>query len=836
MIVEQDEENGKPTIHLFYRNKEGKRVRDKIDDFEPYFYVDIEDGAQLTPDKERKVKRIERLDKFGLDNGKRVQKIITNSPKDVPVVSSDFQRHYEADIVFTQRYLIDAFDELPEYKYRIHYLDIETANFSSPDQATKPITCITIFDNFLGKFITVAWHPRIVESHLNLKIGDFVKTRIKELEITEELGQYFENEKIDPETEWSIHWYETEKEMLRAYIEMTRDLDPDIITGWNATNFDMLYILTRFDNLNINGSLLSPMGTSYTRQNNYGNYDIIIKGRVAFDLLLYYKKLTSMNKVKTPQHKLGVTSVFEGFGDKVDVTNDYEALWMETPNKLIYYNLVDVLRTKQIDEKRLISNFVISLHTLSKCELGQVGKATRLSDAILLDLTKNRPIVCPSKVYVQDNESFEGAKVFDPVVGLHKNVIGIDLSGLYPSIMRSWNMSYETINNDGDLVVGNGIKFTSRQKGIIIEIIEKIGNVRNKYKKKKAEAIEKYGHNSEEARLYESYQYSMKVVGNSVYGVLANPGFRLSDKRIAESITYLGREIVSWTKDKAEELAEDFSGIIEIQALDKEILEILKKEGIKFLYGDTDSNYLSLPESLSKEQMVSLGKAIDSYINKSYDEFAQKKGLKKHFIFIELEKMATTGLFIDAKKRYALNIFWADDKFLDKPKIHFTGFDAIRGDSSKFQKKMQREVITMLLKEVGEDAIKDYIKGEISAMERGKYDFFQLAVPGSITKPFGEYKSNHINVRAAKWSNLHLGTSFGEGSKPYRLYVEQVPRGMAETDVFAFDLETELPEGFAVDKDEIVNGIRKKLDKVLEAVDMDFDKILSNQVDMTEFF
>jgi len=44
--------------------------------------------------------------------------------------------------------------------------------------------------------------------------------------------------------------YEDEKEMLHAWAEFVRKVDPDLLTGYNINNFDIWYLLNRATHLN----------------------------------------------------------------------------------------------------------------------------------------------------------------------------------------------------------------------------------------------------------------------------------------------------------------------------------------------------------------------------------------------------------------------------------------------------------------------------------------------------------------------------------------------------------------------------------------------------------
>jgi len=53
-------------------------------------------------------------------------------------------------------------------------------------------------------------------------------------------------------------------------------------------------------------------------------------------------------------------------------------------------------------------------------------------------------------------------------------------------------------------------------------------------------------------------------------------------------------------------------------------------------------------------------------------------------------------------------------------------------------------------------------------------DLDEIGIPGGIGKKLDAYDTPTAQVRGAKYANLMLGTNFGSGSKPKRLYIEKV--------------------------------------------------------------
>jgi DNA polymerase delta subunit 1 len=52
-----------------------------------------------------------------------------------------------------------------------------------------------------------------------------------------------------PIMEAQVLSYESETELLQAWAEFVRKVDPDMITGYNINNFDLWYLLSRATHL-----------------------------------------------------------------------------------------------------------------------------------------------------------------------------------------------------------------------------------------------------------------------------------------------------------------------------------------------------------------------------------------------------------------------------------------------------------------------------------------------------------------------------------------------------------------------------------------------------------
>ncbi|MFX1293278.1 MAG: DNA polymerase domain-containing protein, partial [Promethearchaeota archaeon] len=134
--------------------------------------------------------------------------------------------------------------------------------------------------------------------------------------------------------------------------------------------------------------------------------------------------------------------------------------------------------------------------------------------------------------------------------------ISITGNSLYPSIIKTWNLSYETVNCRHLECKENKIPETPhwaciKKVGIMSLIIGLLRDLRVKYFKSKAKdkALSK-----EERQLYKIITQSLKIIINASYGVFGSEAFPLFCLPVAEATTAIGRYAITQTQKKCEEM------------------------------------------------------------------------------------------------------------------------------------------------------------------------------------------------------------------------------------------------------------------------------------------
>jgi len=515
-----------PVVHVFGRRdvEDGHPELEHIEvyDFEPYFYVPIDDvDAETIATYDGLVdyrETDEDGDPFESIRGERLAKIIGRTPRDVGQVRDDFD-HYEADILFPNRLLIDkdikSGVRVPERRTsegsirvphqeveaveanttpRINFFDIEVDDRNGfPEDGEEPIVCLTSHDSYRDEY--VAWlyqSPAGVDG-------------------PSALDAY---EPIQDDFEADVRVFEEEEAMLEAFVDYIRETSPDVLSGWNFADFDAPYLLDRMEELqrpdhdyDLDIDRLSRVEEVW--RSDWNGPDI--KGRVVFDLLRAYKA-TQFSELES--YRLDAVGEVELGVGKERYPGDIGDLWEDDPERLLEYNLRDVELCVELDRKQNIVAFFEEVASFVGCKLEDAPTAGDAVDMYVLHKAYGE-FALPSKGTVESGEEFEGGAVFEPITGVRENVSVLDLKSLYPMCMWTTNASPETKVDpdeyDGDTYrTPTGQHFRTEPDGMMREMIDELLSEREE----KKELRNSHDPGSEVYERYDRQQASVKVVMN----------------------------------------------------------------------------------------------------------------------------------------------------------------------------------------------------------------------------------------------------------------------------------------------------------------------------------
>jgi DNA polymerase elongation subunit (family B) len=273
------------------------------------------------------------------------------------------------------------------------------------------------------------------------------------------------------------------------------------------------------------------------------------------------------------------------------------------------------------------------------------------------------------------------------------------------SAAEIWKFVFDS--NNPYMISANGTIFTHATEGVIPGLLSKWYSDRKIMQKKMREAT-----TSEDRDFWDKRQLVRKILLNSCYGAILNEHCRFYDKRIGQSVTLSGRQIVRHMMSNINEC----------------VTGEYQHDGAAIVYGDTDSCIFSAWPMVkdevaagkmewNKEIAIGLYDSLADQVNIGFPAFMEKAfhcpRKNGEIIKAGREYVGDRGIFI-TKKRYAINIYDKEGKRQDKDgrsgSIKAMGLDLKRADTPKYVQEFLLEVLTMVLAGKQRDEIIEVIK------------------------------------------------------------------------------------------------------------------------------
>ncbi len=515
----------------------------------------------------------------------------------------------------------------------------------------------------------------------------------------------------------------TEIECLVKFKEELIKLDPDIIMGWNIIDFDLAYLKSLFKKNNIPFDIGRTNDEASLRLESgfFKSSTADIPGRQvldAFNLIRdpYIQEAPSIKQAKFESYTLEtVAQAILGTGKLIKGKNrhaEIERIYTNDQQKLVDYNILDCKLAFDILKKTAMLDLAIERSQLTGLPLDRIGASVAAFDSLYIREARKRSTVSPTTRYARKDTGITGGYVKSSKPGVYNNVLILDFKSLYPSIIRTFNIdpaSYLDKKKEKNAIEAPNGVFFRNSYGILSQLIEKLHQAREKAKKDKRELA----------------NYSIKIIMNSFFGVLANPNCRYYNYDMANAITHFGQMIIKLTAEEIE------------------------KKGYKVIYQDTDSCFVET--SLGKDKANTLGNEIQDYINTFYEKYVKENYNRKSCLELQFAKQYLSLIIpairakegeVAAKKRYAGLV-----EEQGKEALEIVGLEAIRGDWTEAAGDFQRE---LLLKVFHKEPVEVFIRNYVKKIREGKSDD-KLIYRKSIRKELKEYtKTTPPHVKAAR--------------------------------------------------------------------------------------
>lgn len=679
----------KDNVIVWERDDQGVR-RTKTYTPEYYFYVDDPDGEYKTI-YDTPVSRVVCKDSFDF------------RAKKTAFEQADI-RVWETDISAEMRILSNHYYNADVPKLHITFLDIEVdydknVGFAGVYNPYAPINSVSIFHYHSNQLLVFCVPPddTWTDERMEREVNSVVP--------------------IPSDYDTKIVLCANEAELLELMLDSLED--SDIVCGWNSEFFDFPYIFRRVE-ITLGKSSIRKL--SFPRAKvmvlqekevpRFGvdvktlKLDVVGAGRMYADYMELYRKYEFGERSSYKLEAISdIVLVDKETGESLLPKLHYEKslfdLYREDFAFFVRYNIRDTEILKGFEDTLAYVELSNQMYHLSTALYQHVSGTLKLAEfAIVNHCHHNLKRVVPNAKLPEIDKQIDGALVLEPKTGAHEMLGSIDINSLYPSSIRSINISPETIRGQFDetltavkhiaaakfgdddklltlrlesgeeveatasewrawlidrkwSISGYGTVFDQAKMGIIPAVLADWYATRKRYQAMAREA-DKAGDDAKHD-YYDRLQYVYKIKLNSLYGALSNLYFRFYDLRMGESTTGTGRLILQHQCSKTNEV----------------LTNEYDMYGDAVIYGDTDSTYFKTFAD-NVDDAILIADAVAAKVNASFPDFMRDTFLCTpgfdDIIKAGREIVSDKGIFVE-KKRYILHVVDKEGKRKDELKV-----------------------------------------------------------------------------------------------------------------------------------------------------------------------
>lgn len=371
---------------------------------------------------------------------------------------------------------------------------------------------------------------------------------------------------------------------IHKFCELIRELNPQIITGYNVLGFDYPYLHQRLKRrrkssydpiwpvlgcVNREPQLRSWEMSSSAFGHNEINH-LIMDGRITIDLLplvkrfdpytkldLYTLDFVSNHYLKRGKHDVKARQIFQAYHH-----------WKTQKDSSLIDSIVEYCIRDAELVIDLFEHLNVWVHLTEMANIVETqpedlylyGQQVRMFSQVYNRCELSGIVMNKRNILTTE---YEGAHVYEPEPGLYNNIICLDFSGMYPSIMIEFNICPTTIVKDSSIPdekchlikVDKEGKTVYRyikqeiKKGVVPEIVQDLVTERAKVKD-----LIKMEKDTFMVSILKAREMALKIAANSVYGALgAQEGGKLPFVEGARSVTGQGRNLLEKVDQKLKE-------------------------------------------------------------------------------------------------------------------------------------------------------------------------------------------------------------------------------------------------------------------------------------------
>ncbi len=341
--------------------------------------------------------------------------------------------------------------------------------------------------------------------------------------------------------------------------------------------------------------------------------------------------------------------------------------------------------------------------------VARVSPGTGISSMQIVNALRDGVLVPWHKQQAEDRKSILdlirsdlGGLVFQPTIGMHKDVAEIDFVSMYPSIMANFNISPETIR-PGRLDPETGLPMTTGELGLIPRTLEPL------IKKRIAIKEELLGMSKWDDRykLYKARSAAHKWLLVTCFGYLGYKNARFGKIEAHEAVTAYGREALLRAKEAAEEL------------------------GFTVLHMYVDGLWVH-------KQGLNKSSDFDSLVNKIHERTQLPLALDGIYRWI---------CFLPSRQNKKVPVANRYFGIFQSGEIKCRGIELRRHDTPPFLAELQQEALNILARCPGDEFLEEYLERIrvlaarcLDDLRHGRIPPEKLVIRHTLSRTLSEYK------------------------------------------------------------------------------------------------
>lgn len=464
----------------------------------------------------------------------------------------------------------------------------------------------------------------------------------------------------------------SEKKLLERFVQALRTYKPEILSAFNGFKFDLPFVIRRCEILKVSHDfkvsdyqVTVRTAQLYGDAESYNNIYLKIKGcstntsivDIYHQVLIWdnVRRILTSHSLKQSVIQMGLRPDTRLELDVDEINDCWESNDLAPIEEYLKYDLDD---TELLTEYLLPSIYYqqIFVPKMDVQRLASAGNATKWQ----LVLESQYPEIGQGVIQPDAPCKYQGGYTIGHA-GLHRNVSKVDVSSLYPSIMLTYHITSE---KDSEF----------KALGILKYLLEERLRLK-KLAKTDKQADQKQG--------------ALKILINSLYGLLGTKGIGYNDYTAAALVTAYGRRIAEL------------------------MITVIEMNGGKIVEVDTD------------------GVMFSAMPGRNNDIFQCVKNSMPSGIQLEHEWQATAVYIPPVGKGKIQGVSKNYLVFLPNGKVKATGRFRKR-DVCKLERDFQTDYLKKYL--ISPTDAENYFKETITAIQSGNYDIEKLSIKRKIRK------------------------------------------------------------------------------------------------------